>query len=155
MFLGQSRENLQIPVRAVKSLTQGCATSNRISGTLPRSQSVRGIVIDPRGQPLGNASVIWRLTTDDLIRPNGTHEMLTSGDGSFAFDNLPDKPIELEVSAQFLQVPNGWTQRSVYPARVDPEMNQQDVVIFYDSSLNYQIETIKTRHIDEAIDKSK
>jgi hypothetical protein len=62
---------------------------------------------------------------------------------------------KLEVSAQFLQVPNGWTQRSVYPARVDAELNQQDVVIFYDSSLNYQIETIETRHIDEGIDKSK
>jgi hypothetical protein len=155
LFLGQSRQNLQIPVRAVKAAPKHDQPTGRLPGTVKRSQSVRGIVLDPRGLPLENAVVSWRLIGDTAAGANAPGEVLTSADGSFALDNLPDEPLELEVAARFVQVPQGWTHRSQYPARVDPEMNQQDVVIFYDSSLNYQTETIETRHIDEGIDKSK
>ena len=155
MFMGQSRENLQIPVRAVKAAPKHDQPTGRLPGTVKLNQSLRGIVLDPHGLPLENAVIFWRLIGDTVTEANPPREGLTSADGTFALDNLPDEPLELEVAARFVQVPQGWTHRSQYPARVDPEMNQQDVVIFYDSSLNYQIETIETRHIDEAIDKSK
>jgi hypothetical protein len=154
MFLGQSRENLQIPVRVVRAAPKPDQPNGRLPGTVKRNQSLRGIVLDPRGLPLENAVVSWRLIDDTATGANAPGEGLTSADGSFALDNLPDAPLELEVAVRFIQVPQGWTHRSQYPARVDPEMNQQDVVIIYDSSLNYQIETIETRLNDKAIDKS-
>ena len=155
LLLGQSKENLQIPICAARKWTEDAKGNNKLAGTLSRVQSLRGVVVDPHGQPLGNAVVNWRPITDVAIDPNAVRAVVTDADGSFGLDNLPDQPIELEVSAQFVQVPQGWTHRSQYPARVDPDMNQQDVVIFYDSSLNYQINTIEARLIDDAGGKTQ
>ena len=155
LLLGQSKENLQIPICAARKWTEDAKGNNKLAGTLSRVQSLRGVVVDPHGQPLGNAVVNWRPITDVAIDPNAVRAVVTGADGSFGLDNLPDQPIELEVSAQFVQVPQGWTHRSQYPARVDPDMNQQDVVIFYDSSLNYQINTIEARLIDDAGGKTQ
>jgi hypothetical protein len=105
-----------------------------------RGQRLRGIVVDPQGQPVAGISVSARLTTGGMLMRRGDEPppwTQTTASGRFELTNLPDQPIELMA---YRANPKGGVIR--FPARVRPTKGQQDIRILLDPELTSDIEDL-------------
>ncbi len=103
------------------------------------TQSLEGIVVDPDGHPVEGATVAAQLRSGrSLPRMTETGPPpWTKSDhqGRFQLKELPDQP--LSIMAYFAN-PKGGPIR--YPAKLDVEMNQQDIRVVLDPSLREEEE---------------
>jgi protocatechuate 3,4-dioxygenase beta subunit len=100
----------------------------------PLTQSLRGAVIDPEGQPVEGATVSAQmLRGGSLFRTESAPPPWTKTDsqGRFQLAQLPDVPLQLMVYME----PKGSDRRIRFPARQEVEKNQQDIRIVLDPSL--------------------
>jgi hypothetical protein len=103
-------------------------------------QTLKGIVVDPRGQPIGDVTV-----SASLVRGMGLPRLSrgppswtkTDGNGRFEIRQLPDLPVELMA---YRANPKGGTIR--HPSRIQPKLNQQDIRIVLDPILDQGIEDL-------------
>jgi hypothetical protein len=103
-------------------------------------QSLRGIVVDPSGNPVPGITVSAGLGSGmSLSRTRiGTQPwMTTKDDGRFELTDLPDKPIELMA---YKGNPKGGPIRN--SSKLRPKSSQQDIRIIYDPALGTQPEDL-------------
>jgi hypothetical protein len=103
-------------------------------------QSLRGVVIDPRGKPVAGLDVSARLAAGGLIpRPVSGPPPWTKTDeqGRFELRQLPDEPIELMA---YRGNPKGGQIR--YPSVVRPTKNQRTIRIIFDPTLDESLEDL-------------
>lgn len=106
-------------------------------------RTIAGRVVDLSGNPLPGVRVTSRLRNGSFIprRDRGAPPFMTTGaDGSFLLGGLPNEAIEL--MAFIRRNPKGGRIR--YPAKAIPEINQQDVVIILDPTLDEPEEILET-----------
>ncbi|HEX5445287.1 MAG TPA: carboxypeptidase-like regulatory domain-containing protein, partial [Pirellulales bacterium] len=102
---------------------------------LKLNQSLSGVVIDPDGKPVAGATVSAQLRdghtslsrTDFSAPPPWTK---TDDGGRFRLSMLPEAPLMLMA-----YISPGGGGRIRFPARVDVDLNQQDIRIVLDPSL--------------------
>jgi hypothetical protein len=107
-----------------------------------RGQILRGIVVDPQGQPLAGIMVTSRLSIGRPIQTLGKTSrnwMTTDAQGRFEIRQLPDKPVELMA---YRPNPKGGPIR--HPGIAHPTLNQKDVRIVLDPTLGDEIEDLDT-----------
>ncbi|MFO0808338.1 MAG: carboxypeptidase regulatory-like domain-containing protein [Gemmataceae bacterium] len=105
-----------------------------------RGQSLRGVVVDPKGKPVAGVTVNARLVSgQNLSRRNSGPPPWTTTDaqGRFALTQLPDQPLELMI---WKAGPGGTRIR--FPAVVKTTTNQQDVRAVYDPTLADEVEDL-------------
>jgi hypothetical protein len=107
-----------------------------------RSQSLRGTVVDPQGKPVAGISVSASLASERRLgfsRPASGPPPWTKTDdkGRFELLQLPDEPIEL--MAYQANPKGGKIER---PSITRPRLNQEDIRIVFDPTLNQPIEDL-------------
>jgi beta-lactamase regulating signal transducer with metallopeptidase domain/protocatechuate 3,4-dioxygenase beta subunit len=105
-----------------------------------RGQTLRGVVVDPRGKPVAGVRVSARLGDGrPLSRPRTGPPPWTTTDeqGRFELRQLPDQPIELMT---YRANPGGGIIH--YPSIVRPAANQQDVRILFAPTLGEGVEDL-------------
>ncbi len=108
-------------------------------------QSLRGRVVDTKGNPVPGITVVASLagTYGQSLAPpgNGPRPWTeTDSQGRFALVQLPEKPIELMA----YRAGAGGT-RVRYSTRICPALNQQDIRILLDPTLDTEIEDLDAR----------
>jgi len=106
---------------------------------LKLTQSIAGVVVDPDGKPVQGATVTVQLRSGEHLA-----RMTQSGpppwtesdhQGRFQLKELPDEP--LSIMAYFANPKGG---RIRFPAKLNVDMNQQDIRIVLDPSLRKEEE---------------
>jgi hypothetical protein len=102
-------------------------------------QTLRGVVVDPKGQPVAGAKVSASLANGQMIprRQQNTPWTDTDAQGRFVLTELPSLPIEL---LSYMQNPGEEYIR--YTVKTRPALNQKDVRIILDPSLHTPIESL-------------
>jgi Carboxypeptidase regulatory-like domain len=103
-------------------------------------QSLRGIVVDPKGKPVSGVTVSARLQTGQSLRRTNRGVTLwteSTADGKFELNNLPESPIQLMA---YIKNPKGGP--ILFPSHVQPSINQQDIRIVYDPSLAGEVDSL-------------
>ena len=141
LLLNDTRENVRIPLRSIKAADKRAAAQTLNGPPGLNSQSLRGVVVDLHGQPVSGLTLsLTRLPGAPLdSRP----QLKTNQVGSFQIENLPNVPLQIAAYGAKNWFLDGQSNRLRFAAWVLPEINQQDIVIVYDESLNYPIEEIK------------
>jgi hypothetical protein len=142
----QNKEGLHIPAKIMTATNPDDKASGAPQGDVLFNQSLSGIVVAPNGAPVAGISVIaWPLAVvAGAVRPS----TITRDDGSFRFENLPAVPIELRVYGKQNEFDDGRLKRIRYMARAYPEIEQHDILVFYDATLNFPIEEIEPRPVE-------
>jgi protocatechuate 3,4-dioxygenase beta subunit len=103
-------------------------------------QSLRGVVVDPHGKPVPGVTVSAsigrgrRLTRPASGPPPWTE---TDKDGRFEIRQLPEEQIELMAYRR-----NPFGAHILYPAKIKPKSNDQNIRIIYDPNLNDDVEDL-------------
>jgi protocatechuate 3,4-dioxygenase beta subunit len=104
-------------------------------------QRLRGIVVDPQGNPVADITVSASLAggRGSLSRQIDAPPPWTKTDsqGRFTLSHLPDEPIELLA---YRANPQGG--RIFYPAKVQPRLNQDDIRIVFNPKLTAEVEDL-------------
>ena len=103
-------------------------------------QSLKGVVVDPKGNPMADVTVSAHLGGGmGLRRPASGPPPWTKTDreGRFELRQLPDEAVELMV---YVANPNGG--RIDFPSRIRPKLNQQDIRILLDPTLREPVEDL-------------
>lgn len=104
-------------------------------------QRLQGVVVNPMGMPVAGITVSASLAEGrgSLSRMGDAPPPWTVTDeqGRFALSQLPDEPIELMA---YRANPMGGP--ILYPARVRPQPNQQDIRIIFDPKLTQEVEDL-------------
>lgn len=101
-----------------------------------RSQSLTGVIVDPVGRPVANATISAELLGNQgmsLFRMASGPVPWTKSDkrGRFHLLQLPDEPLALMAYME----PQGGDNQIRFPARAEPKLNQQDIRIVLDPTL--------------------
>jgi hypothetical protein len=107
---------------------------------MTRGQTLRGVVVDPQGQPVAGVTVSARLGNGQgLSRPQTGPPPWTETDGRGRFElrQLPDQPLELMIYRR-----GAGGTRIRYPVVVRPAVNAQDVRAVFDPTLGSEIEDL-------------
>jgi hypothetical protein len=125
--------NHQYPyLQVLRPLTAGFVRLPDIR-LIDRDQSLSGIVVDPRGNPVSGVTVSARIadTFTFISQPEGAPPwMETDAQGRFDLRKLPNLPIELMA---YVRTPKGG--RILRPAIVRPGRDRSDVRILFDPAL--------------------
>ena len=103
-------------------------------------QELKGVVVDPDGNPVSGISVSASLASGGSLSPpkDGPPPWTkTDSDGLFHLTNLPEEPISLMA---YRANPAGG--RIHYPAKVDVELNADNIRIVLDPALGRGIEDL-------------
>ncbi len=110
------------------------------------NQSLRGVVVDPKGKTLarinvsaslvGGGTIIRGLRNSPPWRDGPPTSVKTDDQGRFDLRGLPDLPLELTA---YKQNASGEIK---HETTIRPKLNQQDVRIVLDPSLNEEIENL-------------
>jgi hypothetical protein len=108
---------------------------------IDRDQSLSGIVIDPKGNPLSGVTVSAKIA-DSYIHVSRPEDgpppwMETDAKGRFDLRQLPNLPIELMA---YVRRPEGGT--ILHPAIARPKRNQSDIRIVFDPALTKKPESL-------------
>jgi protocatechuate 3,4-dioxygenase beta subunit len=110
-------------------------------------QTLRGVVVDPAGKPVAGIQVSAQLRNGRHLSSLGNGRRPpwaeTDEQGKFELVQLPDEPIDLMA---YMRNPKGG--RIFFPAKVRPEINQQDIRILYDPSLTEDVENLDEKPKD-------
>ena len=110
---------------------------------IDRDQSLSGIVIDPKGNPVSGVTVSAKIA-DSYIHVSRPEDgpppwMETDAEGRFDLRQLPNLPIELMA---YVRRPEGGT--ILHPAIARPKRNQSDIRILFDPALTKKPESLTT-----------
>jgi hypothetical protein len=152
LLIENDRKDLRIPVRDIKAAEKRAEAQALHSPGGRISQSFRGVVIDRHGQPVGGLTLTLQ-SLPGAAALFARSSLQSNKDGSFQIENIPFGPMEIAAFGVKNMFLTGDSNRVRFAAYVLPEINQQDIVIVYDESLNYPIEEIKARPVEET--KSK
>jgi uncharacterized GH25 family protein len=110
-------------------------------------QTLRGVVVDPAGKPVAGIQVSAQLRNGHHLSSHGDNKpppwTETDEQGKFELVQLPDEPIDLMA---YMRNPKGG--RIFFPAKVRPQINQQDIRILYDPSLTEDVENLDVKQKD-------
>jgi hypothetical protein len=109
------------------------------------NQYLSGVVVDPQGKPVAGATVIAFLPDGTPVSPRAkdfdfakrkSPREQTDDKGRFSLHDLPDKPIKLMI------YPGKPWDRTAYPAHVRTTLNQSDIRVLLDPTLEQDIEDL-------------
>jgi beta-lactamase regulating signal transducer with metallopeptidase domain len=103
-------------------------------------QTLKGIVVDPKGKPMADVTVSANLGRGMSLRRQATGPppwTKTDAQGRFELRQLPDESVELMA---YVANPNGG--RIDFPSRVRTKLNQQDIRIMLDPALREPVEDL-------------
>jgi len=108
---------------------------------IDRDQSLSGIVVDPKGNPVSGVTVSAKIA-DSYIHVSRPEDgpppwMVTDAQGRFDLRQLPNLPIELMAN---VRNPKGGI--ILYSAIARPKRNQSDIRILFDPSLTKKPEDL-------------
>jgi protocatechuate 3,4-dioxygenase beta subunit len=109
---------------------------------ITRNQTLRGVVVDPQGKPVPGITISARIADKGRGSIHGPVRNFqpwpnTGADGKFEIARLPDEPIELMA---YRANPKGG--RILYPVNFRARLNQQDIRIVFDVTLDQPVEDL-------------
>ena len=134
----------QFPYSPVVNAQHGATIELPDAELVKSSQQLRGMVVDPDGNPVSGVTVMAKLASGgklSLAKKNGQMPQTNSDDkGQFHLMNLPEESIELMV---YRANPAGGNFH--YGDKVCPGMNATDIRIVFDPKLGSDVEDIDAK----------
>jgi hypothetical protein len=95
----------------------------KVTLRLPVGGTVRGRVVDPKGQPIGHAFITTKVSRDSFRNPLTRQDTFSRGDGSFVLEHLAPGEYQLTVRAI------GWKEKRVPVTVQEGETSTVEVVL--------------------------
>jgi protocatechuate 3,4-dioxygenase beta subunit len=108
---------------------------------LELNQTLRGVVVDPKGKPLAGMRVAVMNARFQAPPDSGRlMDCQTDGEGRFELRGLPATPLELIASR-----PMKKDGRIAHSAKANPKINDQEIKIVYDPELDGDLEDLDAK----------